>query len=360
MSRVPAMLAVILVAGCTAAGARPAADSTAPAPEDRSFGIVPPSPTTAAAAGDITLAFAGDVHFAERVQSRLTHHPHDVLGPIGKTLAAADISMVNFESAVTDRGAPEPKQFHFRAPPAALTALRAQGIEVVTMANNHGADYGPVGLKDSLAAIKATGMPVVGIGANSAQAYSPFLRSVRGVRIAIIGASQIHDRTTAAWTAGASSPGIASALAVDRLVAAVRAARARSDVVVVYLHWGTEGHACPNSEQSNLSRQLVIAGADAVVGTHAHLLLGGGWQGRAYVDYGLGNFLWWRDNAYSNDTGVLTLRVHAHRVVGAALTPARIDGEGVPLPATGAEATRIQAKFAQLRGCTGLSAAPAS
>ena len=89
---------------------------------------------------------------------------------------------------------------------------------------------------------------MVGVGADAAHAYASWYTTVRGTRVAIIAASQVHDRTLAAWSAGPDSPGIASA-ASARLVDSVRAARQRATVVVVYLHWGTEGKACPNTEQ---------------------------------------------------------------------------------------------------------------
>src|SRR5262249_59471659 len=147
---------------------------------------------------------------AGRTAGRATLGP-DVLGPIGRTLAAADIGMVNLESAITQRGTAEPKQFHFRAPPVVLDSLRRSGLDVITMANNHAVDYGPVGLADTLAAIGSHRLPVIGIGATAGQAYAPWYATVRGTRVAVIAASQIPDRTLAAWTAGPSSPGIASA-----------------------------------------------------------------------------------------------------------------------------------------------------
>jgi len=318
-----------------------------------------PAPTAAATTtgpADVTVAFAGDVHFAGRVASRTTAGA-DVLGPIRRTLAAADLAMVNLESAITERGTPEPKQFHFRAPPVVLDSLWKAGIDVLTMANNHAVDYGPVGLSDTLAALRSHPIRVVGVGADAVQAYAPWYAEVRGVRVAVLGASQIHDRTMAAWTAGPNSPGIASATS-DRLLAAVRAARERAQIVVVYLHWGTEGQSCPNAEQRMAAEHLAAAGADAVVGTHAHLLLGGGWLGSVYVDYGLGNFLWWLDNANSNDTGVLTLTFHGRRVVRSQFTPAEIDGRGVPVPAHGAQASRILGKLDTVRGCAGLASRP--
>jgi poly-gamma-glutamate synthesis protein (capsule biosynthesis protein) len=336
------------------AGPAPAPTVRAAASGERDAPTGPDAPTTSPPAALITLAFAGDVHFAERTATRLAADPTTAFGEAAAALRAADLTMVNLETAVTERGSPEPKEFHFRTPATAFAALRAAGVDVATMANNHAADYGPVGLADTLAAIRSTRFPTIGIGADAAHAYAPYDVTVRGHRVALLAASQIRDRTLAAWSAGASSPGIASAYD-DRLVAAVRAARHRAEVVVVYLHWGVEGQGCPSGDQRAVAARLAAAGADAVVGTHAHLLLGAGWLGPTYVAYGLGNYLWWRNSAYSDDTGVLRLTFAGRRVVGAALAPAHIDGRGVPVPATGDTAARIQRKWAGLVGCTGLA-----
>ena len=364
---VAAGVAVALVAGGLAAVARGEAAGRAGSaaaaptrPTDRAatptVPTVPTVPATSPAAARITLAFAGDVHFAERTATRLAADPATAFGEAAAALRAADLTMVNLETAVTERGSPEPKEFHFRTPATAFAALRAAGVDVATMANNHAADYGPVGLADTLAAIRSTRFPTIGIGADAARAYAPYLVTVRGHRVALLAASQVRDHTLAAWSAGTSSPGIASAYD-DRLVAAVRAARARAEIVVVYLHWGVEGQDCPSGDQRAVAARLAAAGADAVVGTHAHLLLGAGWLGPTYVAYGLGNYLWWRNSAYSDDTGVLRLTFAGRRVVGAALAPARIDRRGVPVPATGDTAARIQRAWAGLAGCAGLAAA---
>ena len=316
----------------------------------------PASRERPAAAARITLAFAGDVHFAGRVRA-LLDEPASAFGPVSGVLSRADLAMVNLETAITERGTAEPKQFTFRAPAAAFGALRAAGVDVATMANNHGADYGPVGLADSLAAMRAARFPVVGLGADADAAYAPWLGTVGGHRVAILAASQIRDHTLSAWTAGAGSPGIASAYS-DRLVAAVRAARLVAEVVVVYLHWGVEGQECPSADQRGVAAALSGAGADAVVGTHAHLLLGGGYLGRAYVGYGLGNFLWWRDNAFSNDTGVLTLTFRGRQVESARLVPAHIDGTGRPVPTAGDDSARVLRTWDRVRACSGLAATP--
>lgn len=325
----------------------------------------PAGPTAPPEPAEITLAFAGDVHFVETdggVPNRtwpLLDQPQSAFGPVSEWLSAADLAMINLETAVTGRGTPEPKTFHFRAPPAAYEAVSAAGVDVVSLANNHALDYGPKGLADTLAHARAAGVEVVGAGADAAAAYAPWTAEVAGVRIAFLGLSQVQELWES-WRAGDDRPGIAYAMDTERALAAVRAASADADVVVVYMHWGSEGYDCPTDEMTGFAEELAGAGADLVVGTHAHLLLGGGWLGTTYVQYGLGNFLWWRDDAFSNDTGVLWVTLRGSELASVRLRPALISREtGQPIPAEGEEADRIRDVYAGLRGCTGLAKKPA-
>lgn len=345
--------------GGTDAAGDPSAGASAPArPSGAAKATVDAAARPEEPSGTLTLAFAGDVHFYERTQARLGVDP--ALGPMAKALSAADFSMVNLETAITSRGTPQPKTYHFRTTPAALTALQRSGIDAVTMANNHAVDYGPQGLADSLAAKAHSPIPVVGIGADAAEAYRPYTTTVNGVRLAVVAASQVVDITNQNFRATGTSPGIASALNRPRLLKAVRDARAHADVVVVYLHWGTEGQSCLGPEQKSIAADLSAAGATAVVGTHAHVMLGAGMLGPTYVAYGFGNFLWYGSSPYphSDETGVTTLTVTRGKVAKAVFAPALVDGQGVPQPKSGAAGAEITDRRAQLRQCTGLSAAP--
>ena len=341
--------------------------STAPGRPDRVAPTAAPAGRTSAGSarsseppGTLTLAFAGDVHFTGRTADRLAVDP--ALGPLSRRLSAADFSMVNLESAITTRGAPQPKIYHFRTGPATLTALRDSGVDAVTMANNHAVDYGAPGLADSVAAERASPIPVLGLGADAAEAYRPYTATINGVRLAVLAASQIDDVTNADFQAGPRTPGIASALDRPRLLTAVRAAGARADVVVVYLHWGIEGESCPVADQTSLAADLSAAGATVVVGTHAHVMLGSGMLGPSYVAYGFGNFLWYGTSPYphSDETGVTTLAVtRAGRVSGAWFSPGLVDEHGVAQPQSGAAGRRITERHRQLRRCAGLAAPPA-
>lgn len=337
----------------TTAGAPSGAAAPAPAPTKGGA----PRPD-----GSITVAFAGDVHFEGRTEARLSVQPSEpALGPISRTLADADLSVLNLETAITGRGAPEPKTYTFRTSPKALSVLKDSGVDVVSMANNHAVDFGADGLADTLAAKDSSPIPVLGVGHNAKEAYAPYVTTVRGAKVAVVAASQVEDITNQKWRAGADKPGIASALDVPALVKAVETAKRQAPVVLVYLHWGEEGKACPTSAQTAVAKKLASAGATAVVGTHAHTMVGSGMLGNTYVGYGFGNFLWYGTSNYpnSNETGVTTLTLTADgKVTGETFTPATIDDKGIPQPVTGATAEAALKRRDGLRGCAGLTPPP--
>jgi len=350
-------LAVTLAAsGCgqerTAGTASPVGASTGAASSTTA-----PPPSTSDQPRDVVLAFAGDVHFADRTTA-LLDEPATAFGPIAEVFTAADLAVVNLETAVTTRGTAEPKKYHFRAPAQAYAAVKAAGVDAVSIGNNHSLDYGAVGLDDTIEHARKAGMPTFGAGHDATEAYAPWIAEAGGTTIAMLGISQVHE-LEASWNATDERPGVAHARDAARAVAAVRAAEQRADFVVVFMHWGKEGNECPTAEMKSFARKLVDAGTDLIVGTHAHLLQGEGWLDGTYVAYGLGNFLWWWNDAYSNDTGVLRVTLRNNKIARTEFVPAYISREtGQPLPVTGAEADRISAKVAGLRGCTGLADAP--
>lgn len=350
--------ACLVLAGCSAAAA-PDRAARPSAPEQAPARSAPGSTAPAVPApGTLTLAFAGDVHFEDELRPRLAD-PASALDPVDGLLGSADVAMVNLETAITDRGEPEPKRYTFRTSPAALEALAAASVDVVSMANNHAVDYGADGLDDTLAAKRRAPMPVVGIGKDAKAAFAPAVLDVRGTSVAVLAATQVPDRTAAAWPAGKDRAGVAVARDPDRLLRATRKAAKRHDVVVAYLHYGTERVSCPIREQRDLARALVRAGADVVVGAHAHVLLGAGWEKRSYVSYGLGNFVWYSPNSRAEaSSGVLRLTVNQGRVTGARLQPTVTGQDGLPRPVRGADAKRARGQWQDLRGCTGLAGEP--
>lgn len=310
------------------------------------------SPTTLAVpTAPITLAFAGDTNF-EGAGLDLAGR----LRPMQDVFALADLTVVNLETAIATNSPPiGGKQFTFGAPPEALDAMASNGVDAVSMANNHGMDHGEDGLLESLAAKATSPIPVLGIGANEDEAFAPFSTEVKGHRIAVIAATQVLDSSLIeSWTATEDKAGLASAKRTERLLEEVRAADADHHLVVVFLHWGIERQDCPSEAQKALALQLSEAGADVIVGGHAHRLQGGGRLGTAVVDYGLGNFGFYANSASGATTGVFTVRARGQQIESYSWIPGQIR-DRMPHPLTGDAASAALAAWEALRGCTGLA-----
>src|SRR5690606_5778863 len=147
------------------------------------------------------------------------------------------------------------------------------------------------------------------------EAWRPWVTEVRGQRVAVVASTLVlDDHLIERWTAGPSTAGLASARAVGVVEAAVRQASREADTVVAYVHWGTEGESCPSAPQRWMADRLAAAGADVIVGTHAHRLQAAGYKGGAFVAYGLGNSVWYSGGGPSAESGVLRLTVLAGEV----------------------------------------------
>ena len=159
----------------------------------------------------VTFGFGGDVHFAGSVGNNLAQNPATALGTtIPQLFTGTQLRMVNLETAVTDGTCPEPqnKPYIFDAPASAITALKSAQITLVTEANDHGEDCGPQGLSQNLSVAAQAGYPIIGIGNNAAQAFTPYRVTIDGQRIAIIAATQvIADNLVPTWTATATTGG---------------------------------------------------------------------------------------------------------------------------------------------------------
>lgn len=306
----------------------------------------------------VTVVFGGDVAFERAARSNLDTDPTSVVGPAARVLSAADLAIVNLETAITDGGTPADKTYLFRAPPVALDALAAAGVDVASMANNHGLDYGPEGLADSLVAERSHDVPIIGIGEDERSAYAPFVAEIAGTTIGIVAATQvIDDNLVDSWTATPGHGGVASAKRVERLAQAVRETAANTDFTIAFLHWGTEGEFCPNAAQRSIVEPLVAAGADAIIGGHAHRVQGFGMSGDAFVAFGLGNFVFRAQSPEARESGLMRLTVEGDQLVSSEWLPARINSSNQPVPLEGQAADTALATVESRQSCTGLSPA---
>ena len=172
------------------------------------------------------------------------------------------------------------------------------------------------------------------------------------MRVSVFAATDVlDDFAISTWPAAPGRPGLASAKGTSRLLERVKAERGQADVVVVFLHWGKERVVCPTARQQELARLLSAAGADIVVGSHAHVVQPVATVGKTLVHYGMGNFQFYAGGGPGANSGVLRVTVDSKGVTGSEWKPATIVGGSPMLLTGGAASARTRAETARFATC---------
>ncbi len=192
--------------------------------------------------------------------------------------------------------------------------LADAGVHVASLSANHLYDEGDAGVRDTIDGLCKVGIRPFGAGMNLAEARQPVIVERSGVRFGFLSFNLVGPKQT--W-AGARKPGgayvyVLSSYELDHATPGgtpnvftgaeaesllnmtddIRALRSRCDVLCVSMHKGTvHTPALVNGYEKQIARAAVDAGADAVIGHHAHLLRGIElYKGKA-IYHGLGNFV---------------------------------------------------------------------
>ena len=349
-----ASAAVLAVTACTGgapgAEAPPATDRPAARSETREPNDPPtPSPEERPTREPLTtLTVVGDIMLGRGVATQPGGAPAR-LAPMTRHLRAADLTVGNLESTLSDAGPPLQGSDSFHAPPAVLGALARAGVDALSLANNHTGDYGERALLETVAAFRGRRVRAFGAGRDLNAASRPVVLSRNGVRFGFLGFNAIGETPRAA----ARTPGVLSVRMPPRtgpldqgdlahVLRAVRELSRRVDVVVVVPHWGTQYTHAAEPVQSLVGRRLVGAGADLVVGGHPHWVQGLERYDGAVVAHSLGNFVFDMDFMEQTMEGVtLTARFRGDRLLGVELTPYRLDATFTPRRVAGPAAAGI-------------------
>ncbi|HSL32287.1 MAG TPA: CapA family protein [Candidatus Limnocylindrales bacterium] len=237
-------------------------------------------------------------------------------GAMRALLQGADLAIANFENPAPNRFRYHTSGTVFSADPALIEGLANAGLDWVSLANNHIGDAGRTGIVETIDNLAEFGIAAGGAGRNARAARRPSILEAGGTKVGILA----YDTIAPGYRAGAEKPGSASLSAQIVAEDVVKARDAGAEVIVVFPHWGTEYDPTPFAAQQELARACIDAGADVVIGNHAH------WAGavETYEDkpiwYALGNFVFdqtWSEPTMEGVTLELTFR-------GAELVQARM------------------------------------
>ena len=261
----------------------------------------------------ISLGFAGDICLADN------YVPMERLASIGSDdiadgidrrfidlMRGVDLMWINNEFCYSTRGeGPVGKMWTFRANPENVKYLGDLGVDIVGLANNHAYDYGWDAFIDTLTTLEDAGIPYVGAGRNLSAAKAPVYLEKDGITIAYVAASraEIDVFTPEAEVAG---PGILWCYDDTLFLESISIAAERADYVIALPHWGIEYSTDLEDGQIASAHAYIDAGADAVIGSHPHILQGMEYYKGKPIIYSLGNF-WFDDNDI--DTLVAEIRI---------------------------------------------------
>jgi len=289
-----------------------------------------PAPAQDGAPERVSMVIVGDVMLADDIGKAIVRG-HDPLGPFGAIFAAADVRVANLECVIARGGSAEvDKPWTFRAHPRTMAVLKRH-LDAVSLANNHSGDYGPDAFGEMLDLLRRARIGVFGGGRNLAEAHAPLIIERKGLRIALLGYDEVFPRS---FEADTDRPGVAWSEdeQVRRDIAAARNVY-HADLVIPFMHWGSEHEPLAGARQRTLARVMIDAGADAVIGSHPHVTQDVETYRDKPIVYSLGNFVFDGFHDEDNNTGwLLYLELDRNGVRSWNTIIARIDVKGTPHP----------------------------
>lgn len=297
--------------------------------------VAPPPPR-------VTLAAVGDLNFGGGLGERILRQGPDYpWAGTSQILQAADLRLGNLEVMLSRQGQVyTPKKWTLRADARSIAALVSGRFDVVSLANNHAMDFGPVPLVETMALLGQYGIAHSGAGTNLGAARAPAILSANGLRIAFLSYSLTFPEQ---FWAGKTRPGTAYG-DPSYLRADIPAARQLADLVVVSFHWSEELLTVPKDYQRRMGRLAVDLGAALVVGHHPHVLQGIEVYHGGLIAYSLGNFAFGSYSKSSVDSAILLVALDRQGPLFAWIYPVNVNNYEVAFqtrPRAGSDAARV-------------------
>lgn len=261
--------------------------------------LPPATPTPVPAPSTITIAAAGAVYAPKAVRESTLEGAHYDFMPVfeglGDTLSRADLAIATLETTTAgeDRGFG-----NYNTAPEILDALRAAGVDLVSLSTERALDKGYDGLELTISELTARGLAYAGVFPDGERRAT--MMSIGGIQVAVLGYSYGVSDEGAEKTNGDERAALALT-DVQRMSEDITQARVNgANVVIVLPHWGTKNIAQTPVNVRRMAQELAKAGADIILGTHPNVPQGterlrvtrsDGLEHETIVCYSLGNLL---------------------------------------------------------------------
>lgn len=182
----------------------------------------------------------------------------------------SDIAVINQETPFVDEPALYGDYPRFGTPVQVGEAIVNAGFDVVTCATNHALDRGVDGINTTKAFFTEAHIKCLGIQSEEETDYHPYEILVRnGVRFALLN----YTYGTNGIRLPEENPNMVHLLDdEEKITNDIEMAKAESDFVIVFVHWGTEYAKEPDDFQRKWAQIFADCKVDVVVGTHPHVI----------------------------------------------------------------------------------------
>ncbi len=263
--------------------------------------------------GNGRVSFVGDVSLADNwyIIPEYDKREKGVYGILSddvvEIMTNSSVMVANNEFTISDRGEKlNNKLYTFRASPSRLSIYEEMGVDLVTLANNHVYDFGVDAFYDTLSSLKEYNIPYIGAGKNLDEAMEPYYFVVNGYKIGFVNATRA-EKFILTPGAGDNSPGVLRCYDPTNFIKVIENTKKVSDYVVALVHWGKEDSFQLESVQIETAKQYIDAGADLIIGSHAHNLQGIDFYNDKPIIYNLGDFIF---NHETKDTAIFEFEVN--------------------------------------------------
>ena len=213
--------------------------------------------------------------------------------------AAAHVRLINLETSITTSNDYwKAKGIHYRMHPQNVAGLKAAGIDVCSLANNHVLDWGYSGLLETLATLKKVDIKITGAGGNIDEAGAAAMINIGGQsRVIVFSFGLTTSGIPLNWAAEKNRPGVnllrdLSAKSLRYIQTRVREVKRKGDIVVASIHWGGNWGYDISRKQIRFAHRLVDdIGVDVIHGHSSHHVKAIEVYKDKLILYGCGDFL---------------------------------------------------------------------
>ena len=296
----------------------------------------------------IKISAVGDIMLGRYVATLIKDNFDEPFADVKDVFLDSDIKFGNLECVLSDNELKnidgKAKNFCLKGPADMTNVLKTVGFNILSLANNHIYDYAHNGLIDTLENLAINDIQTIGAGENLQEARELKIIEVSGQKVGFLGYTDLayvnFQNKDEIPTASESKSGV-SPLKEEYIIEDIEKSRGKCDLLFISLHWSDEYTHIPKDSQVELAHRIIDAGADGILGHHAHNLQGVEVYKDKPIVYNMGNFIFDQNDNLNKDSAIFNITFADSKFEKLEIIPCRIEGKKKTVIASGEDYVKI-------------------